>query len=102
MARFFITGRLEGQTRTLGSNRPHTLGSAPSCSIVLPSDPTVAPVHAEIAFEGGDLVVRPRDGKVVVRHEGRDCVVTTSHSLQPGDRIHLGQTKMVFRKQEKA
>src|SRR5262249_43402224 len=97
---FFITGRLEGQTRTLDSRRPRTLGSAHTCDIVLPGDRTVAPVHAEIAFEDNALVVRPRDGKVIVRREGRDATVTTSHTLRPGDRIHLGETRMVFRKQE--
>jgi hypothetical protein len=97
---FFITGRLEGQTRTLDSSREHTLGSDPSCSIVLLRDPTVMPVHAEIGFEDGVFVVQPRDGKVILRRDGRDSVVTSPHPLQPGDRIHLGQTKMAFRKQE--
>jgi hypothetical protein len=97
---FFITGRLEGQTRTLDSSREHTLGSDPSCSIVLLRDPTVMPVHAEIGFSDGVFVVQPRDGKVILRRDGRDSVVTSAQPLQPGDRIHLGQTKMVFRKQE--
>lgn len=96
---FFITGRLEGQTRTLDSSRPYTFGSAHTCSIVLPGDRTVAPVHAEIACVDGGFVVRSRDGKVIVRRDGRESVVT-SCALRPGDRIHLGDTRMVFRKQE--
>jgi hypothetical protein len=98
---FFITGRLEGQTRTLDSSRPHTLGSAVSCSIVLPRDPTVKPVHAEIVYENDGFGICPREGKVILRRDGRDTVVTTHAYLQPGDRIHLGDTRMVFRKEEK-
>jgi hypothetical protein len=97
---FFITGRLEGQTRTLDSSRPHTLGSAVSCSIVLPGDPTIKPVHAEIVFEDGSFGVCPRDGKVILRRDGRDTLVTAHAFLQPGDRLHLGDTRMVFRKEE--
>lgn len=97
---FFVTGRLEGQTRTLDSSRPHTLGSAVSCSIVLPRDPTVKPIHAEITFEESGFGICPREGKVVLRRDGRDTVVTAHAFLQPGDRIHLGDTRMVFRKEE--
>lgn len=96
---FFLTGRLEGQTRTLDSSRPRTLGSAVSCSIVLPNDATVAPVHAEIGWENDAFVVRPRDGQVVVRRDGREQKVA-SHALQPGDRVQLGDTKMIFRNVE--
>jgi hypothetical protein len=96
----FMTGRLEGQTRTLDSSRPHTLGSADSCTVVLPGDPTVAPVHAEIFFRDEDFVVRPRDGDVVLRREGRDLAVTAPQVIRPGDRIHLGDTRMVFRNEE--
>jgi hypothetical protein len=94
---FFITGRLEGQTRTVDSSRPHTLGSSASCTIVLPSDPTVAAVHAEIAWEEEQFWVRPRDGDVVVRRDGRDEPVTGRLALLPGDRIRLGDTRMIFR-----
>jgi hypothetical protein len=97
---FFITGRLEGQTRTLDSSRPHTLGSAPTCTIVLPRDPSVAPIHAEIAFTNGEFVVRARDGEVIVRREAREMLIKSQANLLPGDRIHLGQTRMAFRKEE--
>jgi anti-sigma factor RsiW len=97
---FFITGRLEGQTRTLDSSRPHTLGSDDGCTIVLPGDPTVAPVHAEIAFSAEQFVIRPRDGSVVLRREGRDQALSAPVALQPGDRVHLGQTRMIFRNEQ--
>jgi len=96
---FFVTGRLEGQTRTLDSSRPHTLGSDPACTIVLPHDPSVAAVHAEILFEEGEFQVRARDGQVVVRHDGIDQTVA-AHVLAPGDRVFLGDTRMVFRNVE--
>jgi hypothetical protein len=96
---FFLTGRLEGQTRTLDSSRPHTIGSDVSCSIVLPDDPTVAPVHAQIAWDNDTFVVQRCDGDVLVRREGREQKVS-SHVLQPGDRVQLGDTKMIFRNVE--
>jgi len=96
---FFVTGRLEGQTRTLDSSRPHTIGSDPGCTIVVPGDPTVAPVHAEIVFLDGDFLVRPREGAVNVRHDDVDQAVT-AHLLCPGDRIILGETRMIFRNVE--
>jgi hypothetical protein len=96
----FMTGRLEGQTRTLDSSRPHTLGSGHQCTIILPGDPTVAPVHAEFFFQEEEVLVRPRDGDVVVRRDGRDQKISAPFSLQPGDRVHLGDTRMVFRKEE--
>ncbi|MBL8793421.1 MAG: FHA domain-containing protein [Planctomycetia bacterium] len=98
---FFITGRLEGQTRTLDSSRPHTLGSSALCAIVLPGDPTVLDCHAEISYTDGEFAIRPRDGEVVVKRGGRSETVSQPFILQPGDRIHLGDTKMVFRNEEK-
>jgi hypothetical protein len=97
---FFITGRLEGQTRTLDSSRPHTLGSAHTCSIVLPGDPTVQRVHAEIAFRDGGFGIAPRDGSVLVVRQGQELPITSFHVLQVGDRILLGDTKMVYRGEE--
>ena len=98
---FFITGRLEGQTRTLDSSRPHTLGSAAFCTIVLPGDPTVELYHAEVTCTDGEFTIRPRDGEVVVKRGGRSETVSHPFVLQPGDRVHLGDTKMVFRNEEK-
>jgi hypothetical protein len=96
---FFLTGRLEGQTRTLDSSRPHTFGSASSCTVVIPNDPEVAAVHAEIDFRDDAFTVKARDGKVVLRRDGVDQPVTT-HELAPGDRILLGGTRMIFRNVE--
>jgi hypothetical protein len=96
---FFLTGRLEGQTRTLDSSRPHTIGSDPSCTIVIPSDPSVAAVHAEIAYDSDNFVINARDGQVVVRRDGVDQP-GTSHVLVPGDRVILGETRMIFRNVE--
>jgi hypothetical protein len=95
----FLTGRLEGQTRTLDSSRPHTIGTDTGCTIVLPANPTVLPVHAEIAFADGAFVVRPRDGAVVIRRDGYEQAVA-SHVLAPGDRVQLGDIRMVFRNVE--
>ncbi len=96
---FFLTGRLEGQTRTLDSSRPHTIGSANDCTIIIPNDPAVVPVHAEVFFADGEFQVRPRDGQVIVRRDGKDVAVT-SHILAPGDRIHVGGARMIFRNVE--
>jgi hypothetical protein len=96
---FFLTGRLEGQTRTLDSSRPHTIGSSDACSIVIPSDTSVAAVHAEFVFENDAFLVRPRDGQVIVRRDGVDQPVQ-AHVLAPGDRILLGGARMIFRNVE--
>ncbi|GIW80440.1 MAG: hypothetical protein KatS3mg105_2247 [Gemmatales bacterium] len=96
---FFLTGRMEGQTRTLESSRPFTLGRDDSCNIVIPNDPKVAAVHAEIVFVNGEFQVKAREGTVVVRRDGFDQQIT-SHVLQPGDRIMLGDTRMIFRNVE--
>ncbi|MBY0528431.1 MAG: FHA domain-containing protein [Gemmataceae bacterium] len=96
---FFVTGRMEGQTRTLDSSRPHTIGSDDSCDIVVNGDPSVAPVHAEFHFANGDFEIRARDGEVTVRRDGVDQLALT-YLLQPGDRILLGETRMVFRNVE--
>jgi hypothetical protein len=97
---FFLTGRLEGQTRTLDSSRAHTLGTAASCTIVLPANASVAAVHAEIFFDDGEFRIRPRDGKVIVRREGYDQAVEAAVVLAPGDRVLLGETRMIFRNVE--
>lgn len=97
---FFITGRLEGQTRTLDSSRPHTLGSDAGCTIVLPGDATLAPIHAEVFFNDGEFQVRPRDGQVIVRRDGSDQPVALAQTLAPGDRVVLGDTRMIFRNVE--
>jgi hypothetical protein len=96
---FFLTGRLEGQTRTLDSSRPHTIGSDPACDIVIVNDPSVSAVHAEIAFSAGEFEVRSRDGQVLLRRDGFDQFVV-AQVLAPGDRIILGDTRMVFRNVE--
>lgn len=96
---FFLTGRLEGQTRTLDNRRTITIGTSDACSIVVPGDASVAPVHAEVVFADGQFVIRPRDGKVIVRRETQELEVT-NHALQARDRIQLGNTKMIFRTEE--
>lgn len=97
---FFLTGRLEGQTRTLDSSRPHTIGSDSNCTIVIPNDPSVAAVHAEFTFnDQEEFVVNSRDGYVIIRRDGRDTPIT-SHVLCPGDRVLLGDTRMIFRNVE--
>jgi hypothetical protein len=97
---FFLTGRLEGQTRTLDSGHAHTIGSADTCSTVVASDATLAPVHAEITFLEGEFRVRPREGAVTLRREGVDCFVESPEALEPGDRIIIGETRMIFRNVE--
>ena len=97
---FFITGRLEGQTRTLDSSRPHTLGSDTSATVVLPNDPTVEPIHAEVTWNENGFSVAPREGTVIVKREGREKTLTNPLLLKPGDRIQLGATKMVYRGEE--
>ncbi|MCS6852028.1 MAG: FHA domain-containing protein, partial [Gemmataceae bacterium] len=99
---FFLTGRLEGQTRTLESGRPQTIGSAPQCTIVIPEDATVAAVHAEIVFRDEAFVIQPREGPITVRRDGTDHAVTPAgYSLKPNDRILIGQSRMIFRDVER-
>jgi len=96
----FLTGRLEGQTRTLDSSRAHTIGSDASCTIVVPNDASIAPLHAEIAFSDGEFRVRPLSGQVVVRRDGYDQAVTSAQVLCPGDRVLVGDARMIFRNVE--
>ncbi len=97
---WFAMGRLEGQTRTLDSRKTMTLGRSPRCSIILPEDDTIAPFHAEIAFQGKDFLVRPREGSVIVSRGGKEEQINLPYVLQPGDRIFLGKSRMVFRTEE--
>lgn len=97
---FFLTGRLEGQTRTLDSARPHTIGNADGCTIVVPNDPAVAPVHAEIVFADDEFQVRGRDGAVSVRRDGVELAAAPYYALLPGDRVSVGGTRMIFRNVE--
>ena len=66
---------------------------------MLPSDPTVAPVHAEIVYENDLFQIRSRDGAVIVRRDGAE-LNNLSQILTPGDRIVLGDTRMIFRNVE--
>ena len=96
---FFLTGRLEGQSRTLDSSRPHVIGSDPGCTIVILNDASIAPRHAEIVFADEGFQIRPLDGAVTVRRDGFDQEVS-NHTLSPGDRILIGESRMIFRNVE--
>lgn len=96
---FFVTGRLEGQSRTLDSSRPHTIGSDPGCTIVIPNDPGVADVHAEIVSTPEGFQVRPVNGPVIIRRDGIDQEIT-AHVLSAGERVLIGGSRMIFRNVE--
>lgn len=93
---FFVTGRLEGQTITLDSSRTNTIGTTASCTIIIPGDPKVMPVHAELTCINGNFVVAARDGEVMVIRDGLERTVA-SCILEPMDRIRIGDTRMSFR-----
>lgn len=93
---FFVTGRLEGQTITLDSSRTNTIGTTAACTIIIPGDPKVMPVHAELTCINGNFVLTPRDGEVIVIRDGLEQTVG-SCILEPMDRIRIGDTRISFR-----
>ncbi len=96
----FLNGRLEGQTRTLDPSQPRTtLGRSDLCDIVLPGAAGVAATHAEIARDGGDFVLRPRDGAVVVHRDGK-LQPGPPYPLRPGDRLEVGPVRITFHTEE--
>jgi hypothetical protein len=92
----FLSGRMEGQNRTLDPSVPETtLGKSDLCGIVLLGDRSVANVHAGIRPSGGGFVLSAREAAVTVERNGQ-VQNGPEVALQPGDRIQLGSTRMVF------
>lgn len=91
-----LNGRLEGKQRTLESRKSvTTIGRTDKCDIILVGDPQVADVHAEIAVENDDFVLRPRDGKVTAE-SGAQVFPVSCHRLCSGDRFQIGATRLLF------
>jgi len=95
-----VNGRFEGQSRTIDPSRAvTTLGSSDMCHVIVRGDRSVADVHAEIAVQNGEFVLRPRNGSVSVDRSGV-LSGATSYPLRPGDRIQLGSIRLVFHAEE--
>lgn len=96
----FVNGRFEGQSRTIDPARAvTTLGSSDMCHVIVRGDRAVADVHAEIAVQNGEYVLRPRNGAVSV-DRGGPVPSAGSYALRPGDRIQLGGIRLVFHAEE--
>lgn len=65
----------------------NTIGSSPDEDIVLP-DRTVAPVHAFIYMDGGNLILEPHAAPGTTKINGRLAV--RRHALKTGDVISVG------------
>lgn len=84
--------RLDGR-RSEFAIGPHTrIGSEPSADIALPEDPAIAPAHAVIELEFGDLQVRDLGAPAGVFVNGERVSV---RRLRTGDEILLGDTWLV-------
>lgn len=67
-----------------------TIGSGPSCDLVIANDPAAAPVHATVAVHGNDLIVEPLAPVAV------DGVPVTGPSrVRAGQRVQLGRSEFL-------
>jgi pSer/pThr/pTyr-binding forkhead associated (FHA) protein len=70
------------------------LGSAADCEVRIADDPYISSHHAELVFGGGQYVLRDlqsTNGSFV--NDSR----VAEQQLRDGDRVRLGQTKLVFK-----
>jgi Inner membrane component of T3SS, cytoplasmic domain len=96
----FLTGRFEGQSRTIDPARAETtIGSSDSCNVFVVGDRSVAKVHAAIVVQNGTFVLQAREGSVLI-DRGGVLPSASSYVLQPGDRLQLGSTRLLFQAAE--
>ena len=89
-----LNGRQEGRTYSLGRGIS-ALGLDEHAAVGLFGDPTVARKHAEIDINSSGTTIRNvgTDGRTVVNGQP----VTAPRSLEDGDTIELGGTRLIFR-----
>jgi hypothetical protein len=81
-----------GETLRLGDGRT-VIGLAPTCTIRLAQDPTVASEHAEVALEGSEFAITPLGGPVTV--EG--TAIDRRRVLTDGETIGIGDGLFIFK-----
>ena len=88
------SGPLSGQEWPMGSDKPViVLGRGASSDIVLP-DQQASRHHAEIRFSNGQVSITDAgsmNGTFV-----NDARITGTQTLQPGDRVRIGETQFVL------
>ena len=88
-----VNGRYEG--RRIPLDRPSLrLGRAELSEIYLGGDSAIAANHCSFTKRGGRFVVEAVEGAVEV-----NGVPVTSQELAPGDRLQVGNTRLLFRTQ---
>lgn len=86
-----VSGRFEGREILL--DRPEMrIGRMETLEVYLSGDPQIASHHATISQEGDRHVLRQEQKEIVVNGTS-----ASTHDLCPGDRITLGQTRLVYR-----
>lgn len=66
------------------------IGSAEDGDVVLP-DESVAPVHAFLYMENGDLILEPHEKRAATKINGRTAI--RPHALKTGDVISIGDVQ---------
>jgi pSer/pThr/pTyr-binding forkhead associated (FHA) protein len=97
MARIKWSGPQGDQIFPLGGD-PFSVGRLPSNSLALPDDQAVSREHARIERDGLSYVVHDlnsRNGTFVERGDQK-WRVDGKLTLQPGDVIHVGATRLLF------
>lgn len=87
-----IEGELQGQSFVLGDGE-NTIGRAPGCRVVLPSE-WISREHARVIHMEGQFVVGPiSDRNPTLLNDSP----TTGAELKDGDTLRLGKTTLRFR-----
>jgi pSer/pThr/pTyr-binding forkhead associated (FHA) protein len=87
-----IQGPDQGKTIIL-SNRPQTIGRAPSTDIVL-NDIQVSRTHCELSWEGERFAVKDAGSRTGTWVNGEK--LSAPRELQPGDVLAIGQSHLQF------
>lgn len=92
----FVSGRFEGQTRTLDPRkRVVRIGQAETADICIRGDPALVLRHAQILHDQQEFYLEAVDGIVQVGPPGCQIPVTR-HRLQPDDTFQLGASRIRF------
>ena len=87
-------GKQEGTDFVISRN-PTIVGRDDRCAIVLTGDPGIAHEHLSITKVGDEYRMRHAQGNERFVVNGAACLERT---LQPGDRIQLSQTVLIFKR----
>lgn len=80
-------------TQVLLDAAPCLIGTSRECSVVLPEDHIIFPVHAVIEKVGFGFEIQPADPRAETLVNGRHAA---AQRLVDGDRILIGHTKLAF------